>query len=254
MPPSFENLFVGRYAAAAARAAADTGLYTSVVLAQWLDETAAGTSRAFLLGNNFAGVSPGGKVASYPSQAAGLTAYIDTMNDRDYDPVRAAKKAGAREQAIALGESPWAGGQYRAIGGGPGSALVGWMDALDLTTYDGAEQSLNPQPPKMEAQKMHAHDPVTGGIVGTNPDGDGYGFLGAPYPGGLNEHPEWKAGQAESGARLRALGSNTGKTPAPAPTVSRSSRSRAARLPTARRTTSIGSAGPSAGRLPSPIR
>lgn len=204
--PSFESLFVTNYAGAAARAAADTGLWTSVVLAQWCDETAYGTSRAFLYGNNFAGVSPGGVVASYPSQAAGLAAYVETMNLAYYDPVRAAKDAGAREQALALGASPWAAGHYEAIGGGPGSALVAIIDALDLMKYDGAEGSLNPQPPRIGEPTMQCTDPVTGGIWATDENGDGYGFFGAPYPGGLNQHPEWQAGAAESGGKVPCVG------------------------------------------------
>jgi hypothetical protein len=201
VPPSFESLFITNYATAAARVAADTGLWTSVALAQTCDETDYGTSRAFLLGNNFAGVSPGGKIASYPSQAAGLSAWIDTLNDADYNPVRAAKKAGARDQALALGASPWAAGQYKAIGGAPGSALVDIIDALNLTTYDGAEKQLNPPPPSMEDTKMSCTDPVTGGVWATDENGNGYGFFGAPYPGGLNEHPEWLAGQSESAGK-----------------------------------------------------
>lgn len=197
--PSFEQLFVSKYAATAARAAADTGLWTSVVLAQWSNETFYGTSRAFLLGNNFAGVSPGGVIANYPSQSAGLAAYIETMNLPDYDPVRAARSSGAREQAFALGRSPWAAGHYAGVDGVDGSALVSIMDALDLYAYDGAENSLNPQPQKMEAPQMFCSDPQTGGIFATDENGDGYGFLGAPYPGGLNQHPEWKAGSEESG-------------------------------------------------------
>ena len=207
MPPSFESLFVTNYAAAAARAAADTGLWTSVVLAQWANETFFGTSRAFLQGNNFAGVSPGGVVASYPSQSAGLSAYIETMNLATYDGVRAAKEVGAREQAIVLGASPWAGGHYEnAANAGPGSALVDLIDGLNLGAYDGAEDQLNPPPPTMEDPQMHCTDLATGGVWATDENGDGYGFLGAPYPGGLNAHPEWQAGAAESAGKAPCVG------------------------------------------------
>lgn len=151
MPPSFEQLFINKVVAAAARCAADTGLWTSVVLAQWADETAWGTSRAWLYGNNPAGVSPGGKIASYPSQAAGFAAYVQTMGLKYYEPVRDARPLGAVAQALALGRSPWAGGHYTAEGGIPGSSLVGIIGSMDLTAYDGAEQTLNPQPqPKQE--------------------------------------------------------------------------------------------------------
>ncbi len=205
MPPSFEQLFITNHVAQAARAAAETGLWTSVVLAQWADETAWGTSPAFVFGCNFAGVSPGGKIATYPSESAGLAAYVETMNLPFYDAVRIAKSEGARVQALALGYSPWAAGHYEAVGGGAGSALVAIIDSLNLTAYDGAESSLNPQPPK-EAPKMQCSDPVTGGVWATDENGDGYGFLGAGYPGGLNEHPEWKAGEAESADKAPCVG------------------------------------------------
>src|SRR5258708_32761171 len=128
------------------------------------------------------------------------------MNLAFYDPVRAAKAAGARDQAVALGEGRWAAGHYEAIGGGPGSALVAIIDSLSLQTYDGAEPSLNPQPPTVEDLTMQCSDPVTGGVWGTDENGNGYGFLGAPYPGGLNAHPEWKAGSSESGGAHPCVG------------------------------------------------
>lgn len=147
MPPSFEQLFISNNVAAAARCAADTGLWTSVVLAQWSNETFYGTSRAWVFGHNPAGISPGGQIADYPSLGDGLRAYVFTMGLEYYAPVRAARPQGAVAQALALGRSPWAGGHY--IGEGseePGSALVGIIESMDLTAYDGAEQTLNPQP------------------------------------------------------------------------------------------------------------
>lgn len=41
---------------------------------------------------------------------------------------------------------------------------------------------------------MLAWDPVTGGTWGLRPDGSIYADGGAPYLGGLNNHPEWHAG------------------------------------------------------------
>lgn len=119
----------------ASYASAQTGVPVSVVLAQWANETAYGAAPAFASGNNYAGVSPGGRVAAYPSRAAGLGAYISTMLSGYYNAVRSATNA--TDAALALGQSPWAGSHYRdAAGGGPGSALVDIIDANDLTRYD----------------------------------------------------------------------------------------------------------------------
>jgi hypothetical protein len=69
------------------------------------------------------------------------------MNLHFYDRVRTARPMGARDQALALGASPWAAGKYIATGSTePGSALVDIIDANELTAYDGAEKTLNPQP------------------------------------------------------------------------------------------------------------
>ena len=147
MAPSFEQLFITNNVAAAARCAADTGLWTSVVLAQWADETAWGTSHAWVYGHNPAGISPGGKIASYPSPGAGFAAYVLTMNLDYYVKVRDSRIDGPVAQALELGNSEWAGGHYIAEGSStPGSALVAIIDSMDLTAYDGAEESLNPPP------------------------------------------------------------------------------------------------------------
>lgn len=143
-------LFFSKELTPAARAAADTGLFTSVVLAQWADETGYGTSSAWVYGNNPAGISPDGSIANYPSQAAGYAAYVETMNLDYYDAVRAAKEQGALAQAYALGQSPWAAGHYTGAGEAPGQSLVDIIETNDLTAYDGLESTLNP-PPQGEA-------------------------------------------------------------------------------------------------------
>jgi hypothetical protein len=168
MPPSFEQLFIQKVAAAAARCAADTGLWTSVVLAQWADETAWGTSRAWLLSNNPAGISPHGTIASYATEAVGFSEYIRTMNLSFYDGVRAAKLSGPLAQARALGASPWAAGHYAGAGETPGSSLVTIIESNDLTAYDGAEGSLNPKPqPQVEpTQKDDDVNPFIAQVAG----------------------------------------------------------------------------------------
>jgi len=70
----------------------------------------------------------------------------------------------------------------------------------------------NPPPPKpptpqgVTDMSLFAYDPVTGGVWGTDANGDGYGLEGAPYPGGLSAHPAWQAGQAESGGANPCVG------------------------------------------------
>jgi hypothetical protein len=113
----------------------DTGVLVSVILAQWADETAWGTSVAYLEGNNLAGVSPGGVIARYPDLNAGLTAWVQTMTLGYYAAVRAAQ--GWNAQALALGASPWAAGHYQLPGQAEGSALVAIIADNSLWLYDG---------------------------------------------------------------------------------------------------------------------
>ena len=46
---------------------------------------------------------------------------------------------------------------------------------------------------------MIASDPVTGGLWVTRPDGSVFAYDGAPYLGGLNNHPEYHAGTEHDG-------------------------------------------------------
>lgn len=119
--------FATQWGSYAATAAAQTGVPAEAILAQWADETGFGTSSAFVSGHNFAGVSPGGSVASYPSYTSGLAAYIQTLNSPLYNGARVADPAAA---AVALGQSPWAASHYSAGGGGPGSDLLNIMAKL----------------------------------------------------------------------------------------------------------------------------
>jgi hypothetical protein len=142
-----EAAFLGNLAYDAQQAGEEIGWWPSVVLAQWADETDWGQSPAFVNGHNLAGVSPGGVIASYPSIAAGLAAYIGTARSDLYDPVRAAKPLGPSAQALALGRSDWATGKYIAEGSStPGSALVALIADNDLTRFDPEEELLDMTP------------------------------------------------------------------------------------------------------------
>jgi hypothetical protein len=138
-----------RYCAAASKA---IGWWPAVILAQWGNETAWGTSVAFVEGKNFAGVSSGGKVLSYPNYPAGLAAYEWVAKLSYYDAVRAAHDAGPIAEAKALGESPWAGGHYEGDGAFayPGGALVEEIQLYDLARFeylDGTGPGKPPPPP-----------------------------------------------------------------------------------------------------------
>ena len=106
-------------APAAGAASAQTGVLPSVILAQWGLETAWGSSRAWTVQHNPAGIGwNGSSYYTYASDAAGVAGWVQTIRLPLYAPVRAAQ--GYQAQAIALGYSPWAGAHYIAPPGGPG--------------------------------------------------------------------------------------------------------------------------------------
>ncbi len=152
--------FVAEVLPYAQTAAARVGFWPSVVIAQWANETGDGTSPYWAEGHNPAGISPGGKVAAYPSVSAGVAAYIGTALDGLYDGVRAARPSGALVQALALGRSPWAESHYVGEGSStPGSALVNSIIENHLQEYDGAEPEPGPEPapaPAPNPQPMEA--------------------------------------------------------------------------------------------------
>lgn len=133
-----------------------TKIAVSVIMAQVADETGTGGSYAFNTENNWAGVSAGGGVNSFPNKAAGLNAYIAALNQTLYDPVRAA--SGNIAQAKALGLSPWAAAHYDAddyFAAGqpadgtwtppnPGIDLINIINENNLGQYDGASGSGSP--------------------------------------------------------------------------------------------------------------
>ena len=114
--------FFTDYLGDAQQASSATGVLVPVILAQWADETGYGGSVAFTQGNNYAGVSYSG-VSYFPTKAAGLSAYIQVLNQSNYDNVRQA--SGWQAQCVALGSGPhpnqypydsWAASGYDANG------------------------------------------------------------------------------------------------------------------------------------------
>ena len=94
-----QRYFLQTYTPLAQDIAGQTGLDPSVVLGQMAQETGWGTK---VPGNNLFGLSPGGKVASYPTAEAGAQAYVDLIHSR-YSNASAATTPDAQVQAIAAG-------------------------------------------------------------------------------------------------------------------------------------------------------
>jgi len=127
----------------ARQASAATGVHTSVILAQWADETG---YRWPAPGNNPGNVGnpQHGGQTNYATLVAGVQAYIHTMMLGYYVHVRA--PGTADEQATALGQSPWAASHY---GSPPGSVLLAIIAENGLTAYDGTTPA-PPSPPPEE--------------------------------------------------------------------------------------------------------
>ena len=90
-------------------------------------------------------------------------------------------------------------------------------DVSTVSNYWPGIDGLNPPPlpppapspgPALteETQTMFAHDPVTGGVWATDENGDLYASPPAPFIAGLNQHPTWQAGSAESGGQDPCVG------------------------------------------------
>ena len=116
-------------------------MFTSVVLAQWAEETGYG-GPDWSPNNNPGNVGSfdGQPVNKFPTMQTGVNAYMQTLQNGYYPTVLAAKTWAA--QCYALGVSPWASGHYEAAGGPPGEDLIKIVTANNLTQYDAA-----PTPP-----------------------------------------------------------------------------------------------------------
>ena len=106
-----QKVFVTEYYPWAVQASKQTNVPVPVILGQWINETGAGTSSAFVTKNNFAGVMSGGVPKTYASKAEGLAGYIRTMNLSYYKEVRAA--GSTQKAAEALVKSKWEATGYQ---------------------------------------------------------------------------------------------------------------------------------------------
>jgi hypothetical protein len=123
----------------ARQASAQTGVLTSVILAQW-DVEGQGWPPAFNNPGDVGDPNNAGQT-SYASIQAGVDAYVETMMLSYYSGVRSA--VGYVAQSQALGRSPWAASHY---GNPPGSDLISIIQTYSLTQYDGATPVPPPAP------------------------------------------------------------------------------------------------------------
>lgn len=125
---------------------AGTNIPVSVVLAQMADETGYGTSHLWIACKNPSGMTTNGSTfwcfSSYSNAAA---QYVRQYHNGFYSGVlnTAAKTQNATTVALALGQSPWAGGHYYA-NGQSGGALVAIINQYNLTKYDKSAPAKTP--------------------------------------------------------------------------------------------------------------
>lgn len=104
-------------------------LRPETVLVQWALETDFGSSEAAVSQRNYAGISRHGRLITFPSLAAFVAAYENTLHLGWYQKVIA--PGTPEEQMTALGESPWAASHYTEPGGAPGSSLIAVYQQYD---------------------------------------------------------------------------------------------------------------------------
>lgn len=125
----------------AQRAHEGTGLPVSLVIAQWWNESAAGTSSLARQHNNHGGIKytkagaeyEAGPYAGYRSIDAFVRDYVRVLNLSYYAEVRRVARSGAgvEEVARALGRSPYAESGY-----GQGENLIALIRGQNLTRFD----------------------------------------------------------------------------------------------------------------------
>lgn len=135
-----EQDFFAKMLPYAQEASGKTGLFVSVILAQWANESNYGTSRLALEDNNYGGINfvqgasiaagADGGFAKYESIDQFVQDYARVMNLSFYSKVRADKTEETEVQD--LGASPYAESHY----GGHGEWLQNIVNQFSLKSYD----------------------------------------------------------------------------------------------------------------------
>lgn len=175
-----QQSFVAQMTPYAQYAAAATGINADLILAQWGNETAWGSSYAEKNNVGNVGVYGGGPNPSFPTLDAGVGAYINFINGNSrYDSVRQATTIQA--QAVALGASGYASGQYND-GSGPGSSLLSELQGMGVNVgaAPGVAQTVNSTNSAASSSNA-ANATVTGTTPANTPDSTDIG--GVSYTG-----------------------------------------------------------------------
>ena len=164
--------FVSTFLSEAQICASGTGLNPCLFLAQWADETGWGTSRAFSVCRNLAGINPFNGYsdcdgyAQFSSYTESAHAEVTVLHNGLYSGVLATAGQSFDTQARALGNSPWASGKYDD-GGGPGSALISIYNA-SISPYTSCPQGSSgssPNPPPVIIYPVKYTYPSGNGIL-----------------------------------------------------------------------------------------
>lgn len=117
------SAFISTYLSWARKVESDIGVDAWAVLTQWAFETGWGTSALAVNGHNLAGIkhyTPGTTSLvfwTYPSVAAFVTDYENTLRLSYYTDVLAQRGKGTVATLYALGRSPWDAGHYGSPAG-----------------------------------------------------------------------------------------------------------------------------------------
>lgn len=187
---------------------AQTSIPVSVILAQMADETAYGTSPAWINCHNPAGIKGTGcyPYQAYSSYAAAAQGYANFyLQNSNYQPVLAAARSGASPQqvAIALGESPWASSHY-ILNGQKGGILLNIMQAFHLTQYDVAiSPSATVSPSTVIVSSSIPWGYLIFGLAGILVGGGVIAF--AVSPRAWNEFTAWEHEETQTVHRSRTI-------------------------------------------------
>lgn len=190
----------------AQQTSADTGLPTDYVLGWAAEESGWGTSTAATQGNNYFGISPGGTLASYDSQAGGYSALTDLVNSGSYSGV-----AGTSSDPYTLASGYAAAGynsadpDYASNVAGATSSVDTEMSALGLSDDAGGDNAeADPNNPDFQPMTPLIGSPIGPGSSGGSSGSSGSG--GGSSSGGWVADIEAEAGELFIRAALMLVG------------------------------------------------
>lgn len=140
---------------------------------------------------------------------------VPADEELDYGSASSLPRSGIRALLwpASYGKAPgfgdcWQSTDTGSVAGIPGDVdLSEWIGSqADFDVFFGLAPAPIPTPTAQEEPSMFAYDPTSGGFWATDANGDLYCENGAPFIQGLNQHPEYDAGSAESGGKNPCIG------------------------------------------------